>query len=317
MVSALSVVFLIIDIPGTIFYILVLIFLITRLLLKDDDFSPKFYCFLIVNAIMELCFIMVEYFIVRLPLFNIFKSQYMNFKSLPGLIYGLSCYLPCVIGSGQLNLTINRLLMIKFPFIYKYIMSIWGILALIFIQFAIPFVQLVRTLHVPMIIRVLDDNYTITVELDDFDLVYSVVSFGVVYLIVTSILCCLIGSYTLFLLWRMNKQSLESTSKSERSLLALVVLQTLTQLFLAIVGTTQFVAGYSGNEAVYAVSLYMYPVAEDLLCLSCPVMLCCVSGLVRKKLFKFYFCEKVEQKFSSISKVSTIKFAVQRQTKMQ
>uniref|UniRef100_A0A0K0EQJ3 Serpentine receptor class gamma n=2 Tax=Strongyloides stercoralis TaxID=6248 RepID=A0A0K0EQJ3_STRER len=316
MASILAIVLLVIDIPGIIFYILVLIFLITRLLAKDDDFSPKFYCFLIVNAFMELCFILVEYFIVRFPLFNFLKHEYMNIKSLPGILYGFSVYLPCVIGSGQLNLTINRLLMIKFPFIYKYIMSIWGILILIFIQFAVPFVQIIRTSTVPLVVRTLDDNYTITVELDDFDLVYSVVGFGVVYLIITSVSCCIIGSYTLFLLWTMNRQSVDNTSKSERSLLALVVLQTLTQLFLAIVGTTQYIAGYAGNEIIYAVSLYMYPFAEDLLCLSCPVMLCCVSGLVRKKLKKFYCCEKVEQKFSSISKVSTIKVNVNRQTKI-
>uniref|UniRef100_A0A0K0FLP9 Serpentine receptor class gamma n=1 Tax=Strongyloides venezuelensis TaxID=75913 RepID=A0A0K0FLP9_STRVS len=264
---------------------------------------------------MELCFIIVEYFIVRFPLFNLFTKEYLAFKPLPGILYGFSVYLPCVIGSGQLNLTINRLLMIKFPFIYKYIMSIWGILALIFIQFAVPFVQIVRTSTVPVIVRMLEDNVTITVELDDFDLVYNVVGFGVVYLIITSISCCIIGSYTLFLLWTMNKQSTEGTSKSERSLLALVVLQTLTQLFLAIVGTTQFISGYAGNEVVYAISLHMYPFAEDLLCLSCPIMLCCVSGLVRKKLLCFYFGSRMEQKFSSISKVSTIKVSVARHVK--
>uniref|UniRef100_A0A0N4ZYB6 Serpentine receptor class gamma n=1 Tax=Parastrongyloides trichosuri TaxID=131310 RepID=A0A0N4ZYB6_PARTI len=315
MVSILTVIFLCIDIPGILFYLLVLIFLLTRLLSKDDDFSPKFYSFLIVNAVVELSFIFVEYIIVRFPLFHFFTSTYLSIKQFPGFIYGLSCYFPCVIACGQLNLTINRLLMIKFPFAYKYIMSAWGILALIFLQFAIPFVQVVRTIGTPTVVRLADDNSTMIVELDDPDLVFNIIASAVGLLVVTSSSCCILGSYTLFLLFQMNKNSAEGASKSERSLLALVVLQTMTQLFLSIVGALQFFSGYAGNELIYTISMYMYPFAEDLLCLSCPIMLCCVSSLVRKKLIKFYFGDKAEQKFTAISKASTIKISLNRSRK--
>uniref|UniRef100_A0A0K0FIW4 Serpentine receptor class gamma n=1 Tax=Strongyloides venezuelensis TaxID=75913 RepID=A0A0K0FIW4_STRVS len=315
MVSFLTVVFLCIDIPGIIFYVLLLVFLISRLIAKDNDFSPKFYCFLIVNGFIEICFIILEYFIVRFPLFNLFTKEYLALKPLPGILYSLSIYLPCAIGSGQLNLTINRLLLIKFPLIYEYIMSIWGIIALMFIQFAVPFLNIIRTINVPVIVRMLEDNVTITVELDDYGLVYSILGWGIIYLLITSISCCIIGSYSLFLLWKMNKQSKVGTSKSERSLFAFVVLQTLTQLLLAIVGTIQFLSGYAGNEVVYTISLYMYPFAEDFLCLSCPIMLCCVSTLIRKKLLCFYFGSPVEQKLLSNSKIFTVKVLVARHVK--
>uniref|UniRef100_A0A0K0EE65 Serpentine receptor class gamma n=1 Tax=Strongyloides stercoralis TaxID=6248 RepID=A0A0K0EE65_STRER len=282
----------------------VYIFIIYQLIKKDSDFPIKFYGILIINNTFEFTFIFVEYFLVRLPFFKILNDWYISLQVFPGIIYGLSVYLPCVIGFGHLTQVINRFVIIKFPFSFDKIFNKWLIGSLFLLQFFFPSIIIIWCWNETGRVFVSEDNSTTYLELKKFENQYKSIIFGICSIIISCSACCFFGVWSFILVVKMRNGKNTTQLRREINLFVFVSFEILAQILLIIIAIFQVFSGsILYNEQIYFVTLKLYPFSEDFLCLINGLILLITCKTVRTKYFHFYnkifICSKCVFKKSS------------------
>ncbi|CEF69119.1 7TM GPCR, serpentine receptor class v (Srv) family-containing protein [Strongyloides ratti] len=278
-----------IDVTLLLISVTVYVFICCQLIKRDPDFPIKFYGILIINNTFEFVFIFVEYFIVRLPFLNFLNDWYSSLKVFPGIIYGLSVYLPCVIGFGHLTQVINRFIIIKFPFSFEKIFNKWLVGFLFLLQFFFPFIILVWCWSETGSVTVLEDKSATYLELKDFNKQYKSIIFGICSIMISCTACCFFGIWSFILVVKMRNGKNASQLRREINLFVFVSFEILSQILLIIVAIFQVISGsISYNEQIYFVTLHVYPFSEDLLCLINGLILLITCKTVRSKYFQFY-----------------------------
>uniref|UniRef100_A0A0K0F538 7TM GPCR serpentine receptor class x (Srx) domain-containing protein n=1 Tax=Strongyloides venezuelensis TaxID=75913 RepID=A0A0K0F538_STRVS len=104
------------DIIGASNVILMFIFIPYKLIKRNKSYSSSFYRQLVANNCCGLCYIVMEYFLARLPMFKLFQSFYQQLQTYNGFFYGFSTGLKTSIAFGQFILALNRFIVVKYLF---------------------------------------------------------------------------------------------------------------------------------------------------------------------------------------------------------
>uniref|UniRef100_A0A0K0F9Z6 Serpentine receptor class gamma n=1 Tax=Strongyloides venezuelensis TaxID=75913 RepID=A0A0K0F9Z6_STRVS len=210
-------------------------------------------------------------------------------KTFPGMFYGLSVYLPCIIGFGHLTQVINRFVIIKFPLSFDKIFNKWLIGGLFVLQFLFPSVIMIWCWNETGVVTFADDGSTTILELQNYEKQYNSIIFGICSIIVSCAACCFFGMWSFILVVKMRQGNNASQLRREINLFVFVGFEILAQILLIIAAVIQVVSGYLNyNPSVYYIALHLYPFCEDLLCLVNGLILLITCQTVRTKYITFY-----------------------------
>ncbi|CEF70069.1 7TM GPCR, serpentine receptor class v (Srv) family-containing protein [Strongyloides ratti] len=256
---------------------------------NDPDFSSPFYHQKFFNACCEMIFIVVEYFIIRIPLFNIFNDWYIFAQNIPGIVHGLSWYLYIVVCIGQCNLMINRFIVLKRPTDINQENNKLTIYLIMF-QVLLPSFMIFIPMNCHMKSYYTNNNKTLIFEVDNKTISNTLLTSGVIIGIIMCLFGTIIGTWNIFLLKKIvnHKNSYNKRIKKELPLFLYTFLQTIAFIILTITEIIQFISGSLNYDNWYALAIHIYPLSEDLLCLSDPFILYSTNKIVRKKFTKFW-----------------------------
>uniref|UniRef100_A0A0N5BNG2 Serpentine Receptor, class T n=1 Tax=Strongyloides papillosus TaxID=174720 RepID=A0A0N5BNG2_STREA len=303
-----NLILLVFDIPLFLFSLLLSICIASRLVWKNKESSFFFFSQFLINGILELLFIGLEYFLVRVPLYGIFNEGYISLGVMPGLIYGFSVYLPVTIVFGQFLIALNRFFMIKFPFTYTKFVNLRVMVISIIFQFLLPSILLIWSFNQNIQASYTYDNSSTVIESTDDNYTMNSVLICIIMCVFWSIVNVILSALSIYFLTKVNRKMNEKSK--EKPLLTHSCIQTTAQTFLAIVASLQYISFVTGDQIMETIAMHLYPFAEDAVSLSSAIVLFCVCKQVREQFLDFYHLrwlwEKYETKFTNNSK-QTIK----------
>uniref|UniRef100_A0AC35UGP6 Serpentine receptor class gamma n=1 Tax=Rhabditophanes sp. KR3021 TaxID=114890 RepID=A0AC35UGP6_9BILA len=281
-----NLILLIFDVPLFIFTLMLHICIASRLVWKNNDTSFYFFFQFLLNGILELGFIALEYFLVRIPLYGIFNKQYVEFGQMPGLIYGLSVYLPVTINIGQFLVALTRFCIIKFPFSFQKFVNKRVMIGTQLMQFACPLILLIWSFKQNIQAVFMYDNSTIKIESSDQDYTMNSILICIIMCVFWSAVNVILSVLSIYYLTTVTKKM--SDKSKEKPLLIHSCIQITAQTFLAIVATLQYISFVNDDKILGMVSMYLYSLAEDMVSLSPAAVLFFISKQVRDQFIDFY-----------------------------
>uniref|UniRef100_A0A0K0F3N4 Serpentine Receptor, class T n=1 Tax=Strongyloides venezuelensis TaxID=75913 RepID=A0A0K0F3N4_STRVS len=257
----------------------------------DVEFHTPFYIQLFLNSCCELVFFAFEYFLIRIPLFGFADDWYTSQEHLPGAIHGMSWYLYMVICIGQCNLMLNRFIVLKNPTSNSLMSSFKSSLCLITFQFIFPSFMIFMPINCNLKSYYVNNNKTLVVEVGDQGISNFFLTVGSFVGIIICLFCITIGTWNIFLLKNLQNRNkyYEKRLKKEKPLLLSVCIQTFNFIVLTTAEILQFFAGKFNLDSLYAFTIYMYPLSEDMLCLFHPIILYITCHSLRRKFLYFWF----------------------------
>uniref|UniRef100_A0A0N5CBC2 Serpentine Receptor, class T n=1 Tax=Strongyloides papillosus TaxID=174720 RepID=A0A0N5CBC2_STREA len=255
------------------------------------EFYTPFYVQLFLNSCCELIFFAFEYFLIRIPLFGFADDWYNSQKHLPGAIHGFAWYVYIVICIGQCNLMLNRFIVLKNPASNSSMSTFKSSLCLITFQFIFPIFMIFMPINCNLRSYYVNNNKTLVVEVEDQKISNFFLTVGSIVGIIICLFCITFGSWNIFLLKKIqnSKKYYEKRLKKEKPLLLSVCLQTVNFIVLTTAEILQYFAGKFNLDRLYAFTIYMYPLSEDMLCLLHPIILYITCHSLRKKFLNFWF----------------------------
>uniref|UniRef100_A0AC35TUA9 Serpentine receptor class gamma n=1 Tax=Rhabditophanes sp. KR3021 TaxID=114890 RepID=A0AC35TUA9_9BILA len=300
---------ILIDIISTIFYVLLLIFLTSKLIsTSDKTISKEFFVLFVISGVFDLIFLIEEYINFRIPQFAWFPDFYMNsyrYSIYVGPCFTYSIASLILIGLNSVNVSINRLTAILYPIKYSLIWSglnlklliAWPILVTIIFFFS--FIQAVGDYGI-------DDGDGRMYQIYTDEWVNQIIW----YLLIGShaITVLLVGTINYYVVSQMRKIS--STGKVLTNITKTdIVFVKYTQVYFVIVLFTlglecaQIISSNLGLIGVYNNCMTVYVGLETVLVFFSPFTLVILSREIRRRFLVWLGLNKLSDKFGDSNTV--------------
>uniref|UniRef100_A0AC35TST1 Serpentine receptor class gamma n=1 Tax=Rhabditophanes sp. KR3021 TaxID=114890 RepID=A0AC35TST1_9BILA len=290
---------MIVDIFSTIFYVLLLYFIIKSLLSKKpSNITKEFYAMFVINGIMDLILMAEEYFTFRLPQMGLFHHFYLN-------ILASSPLLPFS--------SFNRLTAAYWPVHYKKIWSSWRLILILswpfptFIIFFLTFIKYPASYILDLSDGTMSLGY-IAVDPN--------VNAWIFLLILHAITITVIAIVNIILIRKLREVfTIHSTqpniTKTEIALAKFAQVNFVILSCVVIAEVLIFSSSANGWSTIYEHSLTVYFGLETLTNFFCPYTLLIISSDIRDQFFIFLHLRKkkirLTHSYSNTKKVVTLK----------
>uniref|UniRef100_A0A0K0F3N3 7TM GPCR serpentine receptor class x (Srx) domain-containing protein n=1 Tax=Strongyloides venezuelensis TaxID=75913 RepID=A0A0K0F3N3_STRVS len=235
-----------IDIIGASSVILMFIFILYKLIKRNKSYSPSFYRQLLANNCCELCYIAMEYFLVRLPMFKLFQSFYQQLQTYNGFFYGFSTGLTTSIAFGQFILALNRFIVVKYPFFSTKCANFKITIICIIFQVMLTIPPSIFGYFQTGIVEINQETLIITMPLSNSNSTKLILLYATIIGCILTTLSFCVGLKTFLIIKRSHSNLNSRRSVNEYKLLKFVFFQIITNITIIILSLLQFTIGIFG-----------------------------------------------------------------------